>query len=67
MDLFIRKVSSKLRNIPVLTRLETKEINLRILLTLKLVRNYQKGIKLGSKSDPSGTEKAIPTTQSCYL
>ena len=41
MDLFIRKIGSKLRNIPVLTWLETKEISLCILLTLKLVRNYQ--------------------------
>ena len=41
-DLFFRKISDKLRNIPVLTWLETKEINLIILLTLELVSNYQK-------------------------
>ena len=42
MDLFLRKISSQLRNIPVLTWLETKEINLCVLLTLELVRNCQR-------------------------
>ena len=42
IDLFLRRKSTKLRNIPVLTWLETKEINLCILLTLESIINYQK-------------------------
>ena len=42
MDLFLGKISTKLRKILVLTWPGTKEISLCILLVLELVRKYQK-------------------------
>ena len=42
IDVFHREIVSKLRNIPVMTWLETKDKNQCVFLTLELVRNYEK-------------------------
>ena len=42
IDVFYGKIVSKLRNIPVLTWLVTKEKNQCVLHTLELVKNYKK-------------------------
>ena len=42
IDVFHREIVSKLGNIPVLTWLETKDINMCVFLILELVRNYEK-------------------------
>ena len=62
IDVFHREIVSKLRNIPVLTWLETKDKNQCVFLTLELVRNYEKDnrVAYGTQVGPNRMDFLFP-------
>ena len=66
IDVFHREIVSKLRNIPVLTWLETKDKNQCVFLTLELVRNYEKDNRVAYGTQVGPNRMDFPYTLSTF-
>ena len=66
MDLFLRKISSKL-NQYLCSDLVRDKINKPVYFAYSRISKKLPERYLGSKKDPSGTQDAIPNTKNCYL